>query len=151
MQTLKKAVHVRRTIDQIKDLAKSTGATVKHIKAMLKDIYKNETVYKNDQYVVHCREVCDGNMIHLSLRRTDREPVTDWRDKQAIKNQLVGEECEAVEIFPAESRLMDTANQYHLWVFKDPAYRIPFGFDEGRVVSDVSAGGAIQRPLGEVL
>jgi len=29
---------------------------------------------------------------------------------------IVGEEHEAFEVYPAESRLVDTANQYHLWV-----------------------------------
>jgi hypothetical protein len=37
--------------------------------------------------------------------------VHDWRDLQRIKNQLVGPECEAVELYPAESRKVDTANQ----------------------------------------
>ena len=66
----------------------------------------------NDRYtaIVYQR----GEMTELSIRRNDRKPSMDWRDMQWIKNQLLGPEIEAVQIFPAESRLMDAANQYYL-------------------------------------
>lgn len=105
--------------------------------------------YINDTYQVIVEEVkaTEGypELVHLSVRRLDRDVIRDWRDLQEIKNQLVGEECEGVEIFPAESRLVDSANQYHLWVFKDPEVRIPFGFKE-RYVTDVSLATTRQRP-----
>lgn len=66
----------------------------------------------------------------------------DWRDFQRIKNELVAPEAEAVELFPAESRLVDTANHYHLWVF--PEYRFPFGM-QAREVSGPQPG-VDQRP-----
>jgi hypothetical protein len=62
---------------------------------------------------------------------------------QQIKNQLVGEECEAVELYPSESRLVDTCNVTHLWCVTDPAYCFPFGYEE-REVSDERAD---QRPF----
>lgn len=71
-------------------------------------------------------------MMHLSIKRQDREPVTDWRHKQEIKNMLVGPEFEAVELFPAESRVVDTANQYHLWVFGDTGALRDLGFPVGK-------------------
>lgn len=101
-------------------------------------------VFLNDKYQVIRRDM--GDMIYLSIKRRDRESIHDWRDFQAIKNELVGPENEAVELYPAESRVVDTANQYHLWVFKDPTYRIPFGFQGGRVVTDIEVGGSKQRP-----
>ena len=52
---------------------------------------------------------------YLSIRRQDREPIGDWRTKHLIKNALLGEEWEAVEIYPRESRLVDSSNQYHLF------------------------------------
>jgi hypothetical protein len=70
-------------------------------------------------------------MIYLSIRRLDRKPVHQWQDLQEIKNQIVGAEHEAVELYPAESRKVDTANLYHLWVLAEPT-RFPFGFNEGR-------------------
>lgn len=106
---------------------------------------QNEMVFKNDVYQVSIRR-CNPEMLHLSIKRIDREVIHDWRDLQEIKNQLVGPEYEAVELYPAESRVVDTANQYHLWVVTDPGYRFPFGFSEGRIVSNFSIGGSVQRP-----
>jgi hypothetical protein len=71
------------------------------------------------------------------------------RHFQRIKNEVVGPECEAVELYPAESRLVDTATQFHLWVISDPNYRWPIGYNEGRVISGRSGGGAVQRPFEE--
>lgn len=85
-------------------------------------------------------------MIHLSIKRLDREAIHDWRDLQRIKNELVGPEHEAVELYPAESRLVDTANQYHLFVMADVNARFPFGFGE-RWVSNTSEHGCVQRPF----
>lgn len=89
-------------------------------------------------------------MIWLSIKRRDREPIHDWRDLQRIKSELVGAECEAVELYPAESRVVDTANQYHLWVIAEPGVRFPIGFNDGRVLTDpklAAAVGARQRPF----
>jgi|GEM_PF-1998320 len=85
-------------------------------------------------------------MWHLSIKRKDREPIDEqrWRILQRIKNELVGPENEAVELYPAESRLVDTANQYHLFVLKDSELRFPFGFNE-RLVAEVESHGSKQR------
>lgn len=88
------------------------------------------------------------NAVHLSIKRIDQKPVRDWRDLQRIKNQLLGEECEAVELFPAESRLVDNANQFHLWGYDDPTFRFPLGFGDRMVSDDVDpASGVVQRRL----
>ena len=83
-------------------------------------------------------------MIHLSIKRLDRAPVTSWSHLQRIKNELVGEEHEAVELFPAESRLVNMANQYHMWCLADGELRFPFGFDDGRQICKESKGAAKQ-------
>jgi hypothetical protein len=101
--------------------------------------------FKNDIYQVVARD--RGELIHLSIKRLDRKPCRDWRDFQEIKNQLVGRYNEAVELYPAESRKVDGANQYHLWVIKDPRFRFPFGFNSGRIVSDTPVGFSVNRPL----
>jgi len=82
----------------------------------------------------------------LSIRRNDRGVVSDWRDVQLIKNELAGPECEGVQLFPAESRLVDTANQYYIYCILDPSVRFPFGFEE-RLVAEGSTGGSVQRPF----
>lgn len=85
-----------------------------------------------------------GHYAHLSIKTNDRSAAHDWRDYQRIKNEIVGHEFEAVELYPAESRLVDNANQYHLWCFRE--YQFPFGFPS-RLVSDGGFGNAVQRPF----
>jgi len=89
-------------------------------------------------------------MIHLSIRREDRKPINDWRDLQRLKNELCGTNTEAVELYPAERRLVDAANQYHLYVL-EPGFEFPFGYpgrdcsaDEGWEPPEDSEG-AVQR------
>ena len=86
-----------------------------------------------------------GPIIHLTFSRVDRTADHDWRELQRIKNEILGPEYEAVELYPAESRLVDSANQFHLWALKD-CHTFPFGFKDGRCVSDIDALGAKQRP-----
>jgi hypothetical protein len=106
------------------------------------------TVWANNRYVVvmrHCGEnPVTGPLIWLSIKSVENDARHDWREMQRIKNELVGEEAEAVELYPSESRLVDTANQFHLWCF--PAWRFPFGFGE-RLVSEKTEGGVTQRPF----
>lgn len=93
-------------------------------------------------------------LLWLSIHRRDRKPIRDWRHFQAIKNEVAGFDRIAVEIYPPERDLVDTSNEYNLWVL--PAGTVlPFGFAEGGLVmtpEDVEAanvedgGRAVQRP-----
>jgi hypothetical protein len=107
-------------------------------------------LFVNSRYTVLVRRVPPTGgwpqILHLSIKRNDGEPVHDWRDLQRIKNEIVGHEHEGVELYPAESRLVDGANQYHLFVLTDPSIRFPFGYQE-RLVAEGNAGGAKQRPF----
>lgn len=88
---------------------------------------------------------------HLSIKRLDKQPIMDWRDLQAIKTQLCGAEAEALQLFPAESRKVDTSNQYHLWVLmKGPGGHfptIPIGWQTQMVLDETATGKAKQRAL----
>lgn len=89
-----------------------------------------------------------GNVVHLSIKRTDRGVMRDWCDLQRIKNEVIDPEALAFEVFPDEKNLVDTANQYHLWVFLDAAKvheLFPFFFQSGRLVAEGSYDGAVQR------
>ena len=88
----------------------------------------------------------DVELVCISIKRVDREAFDDWRHLQEIKNAVLGPECEAIEIYPAESRLVDTANQRWLWGFKSPGMRVPCGFTQRAVKSD-SIGKSRQRPF----
>ena len=109
---------------------------------------KHLTIYKNNHYQVAVRHLdhLEPRIAWLSIKRIDRQPIHDWRDLQRIKNELIGEENEGVELYPAESRCVDLTNQYHLFVIKDPQYRFPFGFDE-RARSELQPGKTRQRPF----
>jgi hypothetical protein len=73
------------------------------------------------------------DLLWISLHRRDRKPIHDWRHFQAIKNEIAGPDRTAVEVYPAEANLVDTSNEYHLWVL--PAgFELPFGFASGRLV-----------------
>lgn len=83
-------------------------------------------IYQNDTYLVEVKY--EKPLIHLDIRRHDFQRCTEWHDLQLIKNELIGPEYEAVQLFPAESRLVDTGNEYHLWVYPDPSVRFQVGF-----------------------
>lgn len=88
-----------------------------------------------------------GRVVWLSIKARDKSPRHDWRDLQRIKNEVCGEEFQAIEIYPKEEHHVDTSNQYHLWVFLD-GYEMPFGFFE-RCLMDGSFDGSVQRPWPE--
>lgn len=128
-----------------------TGEDYATAKAALEDEEKCE-YWRNDLYQVSLRRcpagyfAIDIEMIHLNIRRIDGRPIfRDWRHFQRIKNELVGPEVEAVELYPAESRLSDTSNKYHLFCFPE-GYRIPFGIERGRDVLDADTPGVPRRP-----
>lgn len=68
-------------------------------------------------------------LVHLSIKVHDKRCVHDWRDMQRIKNEIVGVESEGIELYPAESRLMDESNQFHLYCTY-PGMMLPFGQQE---------------------
>ena len=107
-------------------------------------------IYRNSRYQVHVRRYLaqDGGpaLVHFSIKRLDQRPHIPYRDKMRIKDELLGPEYEGVELLPARSREIDLANQAHLWLIDDASFRFPFGFFDGRLVSDVALEGAVQEP-----
>jgi hypothetical protein len=88
----------------------------------------------------------DGGMIQIGIHTNDGTARHDWREFQWIKNQIAGEECEAFELYPAESRLLDPSNYYTLWAFPG-IRRIKVGNNERRVF-DSDEALAPQRAFG---
>lgn len=106
-----------------------------------------DDIYINNLYQVNIKWNFRG-LIHLSVKRRNKSPVMDWRHLQRIKNELLGPETEMVQLFPSESRLVDTANQYHFFALPN-LERFPLGYEDGRLVTDTIKGkgseGAKQR------
>ena len=128
-----------------RDALIAKGASKREAKNVVARL-KRARVLRSDTYQAVVLDH-DG-VTELSIRRLDREPMHDWRELQAIKNAVLGPEREACELYPAESRLVDTANQYWLWALP-PGQAFPFGFAERRVSDEEQAArfGARQRPL----
>jgi hypothetical protein len=69
-----------------------------------------------------------------SARLTIADPSCrhNWQHLQRIKNDLLGEEWEGVELYPQQSRLCDEANLYHLWC-RPTAFNV--GWDKGGTIT----------------
>lgn len=52
---------------------------------------------------------------HLRIRRLDDKPIHCFSDFQNIKNKFLGEETEAIEIYPKVSNYVNNSNTYHLF------------------------------------
>lgn len=102
--------------------------------------------FRNSRYQVQMREYDSplGPMTWLSIVNVDRSARHDWRDFQRIKNELLGLEREAFEVYPAESRLVDTNNQFHLFVLGEGQV-FPIGYAERAVSTDVAGTAHKQR------
>ena len=104
----------------------------------LADLTHHDEVWLNDRYRCSVRYVASDmsdaedprlGLCHLSIHSHTRGTSHDWRHFQRIKNDVMGPNREALEIYPDERRLVDTSNEYHLWVLPEGVWA-PFGFDE---------------------
>ena len=82
-------------------------------------------LWKNNIYAVAVYDEHQG-ITHVTVQRLDGTPTRDWRHLQQIKNEVVGPEREAIELYPAQSRVVDMTNTTHLWVMGE-GETIPFG------------------------
>jgi hypothetical protein len=89
--------------------------------AMLDREAANCTYWVNHLYQVEVG-TCgpDNDVTHICIRRRDgAADLRDWRHFQQIKNEICGEEREAFELYPRESRKVDTSNKWHLFVLPE--------------------------------
>ncbi|SLK16651.1 MULTISPECIES: DUF7694 domain-containing protein [unclassified Paenibacillus] len=72
---------------------------------------------KDGKYAVMTREVETdwGTVTHACIRNIEGTDIC-WSEKQRIKDELLGVERTAIEVFPKRSEVVDEANMYHLWV-----------------------------------
>jgi hypothetical protein len=110
---------------------------------------------KVDCYINHLYQVqvgtCgpDNRMLHINIRRRDGSMFKDWRHFQQIKNEIAGPEREAFELYPAESRKVDTSNKWHLWVLPEGVQMNAIGWTKRdvRYVENSDVPGMRQRKL----
>jgi len=132
----------------VADAMRHYGISEDAARDMLRREHERARYFINDLYQIMVEEEENG-ITHLNIRRLDGGMFKDWRHFQQIKNEICGPEREGIELYPAESRLVDTSNKWHIWVL--PAgVRVQVGWQK----RDVRYGeehrhvpGMRQRPL----
>lgn len=96
-----------------------------------------EEFWENNVYHANCvRFETDwpmggGPWAIIGITANNQTALHDWRDFQRIKNDIVGPDWEGVELYPAESRLVDPSNRFYLWCVPKGVLR--FGYDHRRI------------------
>lgn len=85
-----------------------------------------------------------GAFARIGIERHDQSAEHDFRDYQHIKNDVCGEDWEAMELYPAEARLVDPSNFFILWAFPPGVLNIGMA---ARQVLDLGEAQAPQRPF----
>jgi hypothetical protein len=101
----------------------------KHIEFVKGTVLENVSrAWVNNVYIVqlYVNPSSWGEIKHLHVHRIDGKPIRSWSDMQRIKDELIGPEFTAVEVYPARSDLVDTVHAYHLWVLPKEV-KLPFG------------------------
>ena len=118
-----------------RDVMAASGCTEDEAKAKVEWMAAQD-IWVNNLYQVNVEYGPERRTAHLIIRRLDRQPIHNWPHFQYIKNALLGPECEAVELYPPESQLVDEKHHYHLWGFRTPGDTLGVGFRDGRKVQD---------------
>ena len=84
---------------------------------LIEGVYTDE----NGDYIVEKHSIPNNPPFkyRLAIKRADRAICHSWNILQEIKNSIVGEDFVAIEVYPRQSEVTDTANMYHLWVFEE--------------------------------
>jgi hypothetical protein len=99
-------------------------------------------VWGSSQYTVTVHYLDDNRdgFVEVGIHNYHRTTHVPWRHIQQIKNEVFGPDREAVQLFPAEDRLLDSANEY--WIYVYPTSEAPMrkrgvkiGMDRGRSVN----------------
>lgn len=105
--------------------------------------HRSDECWLNNRYQCLVKYVPNSNpdlpeIKKLSIHLRDRGPMRNWRHLQQIKNEVCGELSTGIEVFPPETALTDTANEYHLWVFPE-GVDLGFGLGPEPLVTDDDA------------
>lgn len=80
--------------------------------------YFPDKFYLNNIYTVQVKHsiLRKGKLYTRAMvRRNDEKAICSWQDIFRIKNEIFGEETEAIQFLPPKSELIDSANLY--WFF----------------------------------
>ena len=95
----------------------------------------NTETHPHLKNVTRCWKTKDGvynilyarvsNYEHLRIRRIDDQPIHSYMDLQEIKNDILGEDTVAIEIYPKQTDFKNGSNTYHIWACPDFQDNIP--------------------------
>ena len=143
-EPLVKDTPAQRKIQEAKQLAATKKAFPHFSEEDIKRAIHKDEVWGNDRYTVTVTFKTDqgrDGYIEIGVHNHKRTTIMHWAHLQQIKNEIAGPGREAVMIFPSEDRLVDTANEYWLYVY-------PTGeFPRWDGVTDQD-GYAVEEPLG---
>lgn len=108
------------------DFEKVPDSEFKIIKSKFIENYKNlknywpdelNRAYINGEYAVLVRTINTewGKIRHAAIRNVNSTDIS-WAQKQEIKDKIFGKHKIGIEVYPAEEKLVDAANMYHLWI-----------------------------------
>jgi hypothetical protein len=106
-------------------------------------VYQNSRYWVNVRFL-HAKDSSIPAIMHITVCRRDRCQLVPFRDVMRMKRELFHPEIELVELFPAESRLADAANDYHYWGVWSTDYKFTIGY-QNRIVSENNA--TLQTPF----
>lgn len=130
-ETMSRFQRAQMDIPTVKEVMATTGMPENQARARV-EWMKSQEVFVNNLYQVNV-EPLSNDMAHIIIRRLDKQPVHNWQHFQQIKNDILGDECEAVEIYPPESKLVDAKHHYHLWGFTKPGRTLGLGFTDRQI------------------
>lgn len=84
------------------------------------ELAEGETYWRNSFYTVFRKEI-DPELgmegaVRLSIKHNYGKAIREWKHLQRVKNELCGEEREAIEVFPPQSMVASLDNEHHLFV-----------------------------------
>ena len=83
----------------------------------------------------------------LTVRRRNGGDRIGWDTLQAIKNELLGPDAVAVEVYPAASDVVNEANLRHLWECAPGTVpNLNRRLDRGHRLQFRPSAGAVRRP-----
>lgn len=103
--------------DKFKNVTKE--AIKKHLLLNPGSNYFPDVVFQNNKYIVQVFLNVKRNFRNydkVMIRRSDSKPIYSWADIFRIKNEIFGDEVEAIQFFPKNSELIDEANLYWIWI-----------------------------------
>ncbi len=81
-----------------------------------------DAIWVNSRFlavVAHRIDPMFGEIDHVMVQNAKGGKDVMWADLQSIKNDLFGEERVALQVFPAESNLVNKTHTYHIHVLSE--------------------------------